>query len=59
MVGGTGTVKTVFHVLVVIVSGFLFVAWLRFQYANPKANSMSFWREFRQVVTFQVLEKYQ
>lgn len=34
-------------------------AWMTFQYRNPKANAMSFYRDFRAVMLWKKLDKYQ
>jgi hypothetical protein len=38
---------------------YLVSAWLVFQWRNPKANQMSFFRDFKAVVMWQKLERYQ
>ena len=38
---------------------YIAAAWITFQYRNPKANQMSFYRDFRAVITWQTLERYQ
>lgn len=38
---------------------YLASAWLTFQYRNPKANKMTFYREFPAVVTWKALPAYQ
>jgi len=46
-----------FGVLAVML--YIAAAWMTFQYRNPKANQMSFYRDFRAVITWQTLETYQ
>jgi lipoprotein signal peptidase len=35
------------------------IAWMVFQWQNPKSNEMSLYRHFWSVVTLEKLEKYQ
>jgi hypothetical protein len=38
---------------------YIAAAWMTFQYRNPKANHMSFYRDLWAVITWQTLETYQ
>lgn len=46
-------------VLLSLAFGYVYLAWMTFQWANPKANEMSFFRDFMSVMTWQVMEEYQ
>ena len=35
------------------------IAWMTFQWRNPTANTMSFWRDFGAVMRFEKLDAYQ
>jgi hypothetical protein len=35
------------------------INWGIFQWRNPLANEMSFFRDFKEVITFKKMEKYQ
>lgn len=35
------------------------IMWPIFQWRNPKANSMTYYSEFKSVLSFQKMEKYQ
>lgn len=47
------------YLLIVIPALYLFAAWMGFQYRNPKANQMSFYRDFVSVIRWEKLEEYQ
>ena len=38
---------------------YVVIAWVVFQWRNPKSNEMSFYRHFWSVVTLEKMEKYQ
>jgi len=45
--------------LVSAILGLYTVAFLVFQWRNPKANSMTFYREPISIITFQKMDRYQ
>ena len=38
---------------------YMLASWAAFQWRNPTANGLSFFREFREVATWEKLPKYQ
>ena len=49
----------ILYVVAVLLVGYLVASWMVFQYRNPKANEMSFYRDFIEVITWQQMGKYQ
>lgn len=47
------------RVIFTLVLWFYSIAWMVFMWRNPKANMMSYFREFPQVVCFEKMETYQ
>ncbi len=43
----------------IVVIVYLMINWGIFQWRNPLANEMSFFRDFKEVITFKKMEKYQ
>ena len=47
------------QVILITIAFFLGIAFAVFQARNPKANNMTFYTEFKSVIIFEKLEKYQ
>jgi len=45
--------------LIALAIAFYLVAFMAFQWRNPKANSMSFFRDFVSIIAFQRIQEYQ
>jgi hypothetical protein len=61
-VGDFGDIKVVWnliYILIAIVMLSYSILFGIFQYRNPTANTMSYFREFQHVIRLEVLEKYQ
>ena len=46
-------------IIFVVMNTYIMMAWAAFSWRNPKANKMSFYRNFVHVVTWQKLPEYQ
>jgi hypothetical protein len=51
--------KNILALLFLTVMLYVGIASTVFQWRNPTANQMSFWRDFSSVMTFKKLDKYQ
>lgn len=45
--------------LVLFAALYVSIAWMAFQWRNPKSNEMSFWRHLPSVLMFEKLDEYQ
>ena len=50
---------SILNLLAVALLLYVLTAWLVFQWRNPTANEMSFFRDFTDVVTWRTPDRYQ
>lgn len=55
----TSAIIILLFTMVMVLSMYATFAFSVFQFRNPTANNMSFWRDFAAVMSFQKLDKYQ